>query len=234
MRDSDAVVASEDTSSEQPADEPEPPPAPEESATAEPAPVDSSDAPTADAAVAEAIVPYLDKALIALQQGDFAGADEAFGQAGDEPMGKAAAERLARWQELSTYAKGFADYRGQALEAVRSGVEYEIDGKVVGIVEIDDEKIIYRLAGKNKTVSRSRIPGKLLLAIVTGWFDENPANQLYLGAFHATKPEPDLAQAREAWQQAERGGADASSLLPLLDDPVLVKAAGAAGDRDEQ
>jgi hypothetical protein len=234
MRAPDPAAASEDKPAGDPADVPEPPPAPEEPFTAEPTPTKSSDAPMADAAGTEALVPCLEKGLMALQQGDFAGADEAFAQASDKPMDKAAAERLARWQELATYAKGFADYRVQALEAVRSGVEYQIDGKVVAIVEIDDEKIMYRVTGRNKTVPRSKIPGKLLLAIVTGWFDENAANHLYLGAFHATKTEPDLTQAREAWRQAERGGADASGLLPLLDDPVLVKAAGVAADRDDQ
>jgi type IV pilus assembly protein PilB len=108
-------------------------------------------------------------------------------------------------------------------------VEYEIDGKRVGIVEIDEAKVIYRFAGKNKTVPRSRIPGKLLLAIVTGWFDRKPVNQLYLGAYHATKQEPDLDKAREAWELASRRGADASDLMPLLEDPVLLKAAGRDG-----
>lgn len=216
---SDAAIAV--ASDNPPADPPEPAPAAEE-----PAPAEPSEAATMDEADAEAIVPLLKKALAALQDEQFDDADDALGQAGDEAMSKPAAERLAQWQSLVTYARGFADLRDKALAAARPGLEYEIDGKRVAIVEIDDTKLIYRFAGKNKTVSRSRLPGKLLLAIVTGWFDRKPANQLYLGAYHATKPEPDLEKAREAWQLAEQGGADASELLPLLDDPVLVKAAG--------
>jgi hypothetical protein len=204
-----------------PADPPEPAPAAEE-----PAPTDSSESATMDEVDAEAIVPLLKKAFAALQVERFDDADDALGQAGDEATSKPAAERLAQWQSLVTYARGFADLRDKALAAARPGLEYEIDGKRVAIVEIDEEKVIYRVAGKNKTVARSRIPGKLLLAILTGWLNRKPANQLYLGAYHATKPEPDLEKAREAWQLAERGGADASELLPLLDDPVLVKAAG--------
>lgn len=215
-----SAVASEDP----PADPPEPPPA-----AAEPAPSDSPDAATMDEDDNESLVPLLKRALDALQDERFDDADDALGQAGDEAMGKTAANRLAQWQSLVTYSKGFAELRDQALAAARPGLEFEIDGKGVGIVEIDEAKVIYRVAGKNKTVPRSRIPGKLLLAIVTGWFDRKPANQLYLGAYHATKPRPDLDKAREAWELASRRGADASDLLPLLDDPVLLKAAGREG-----
>jgi hypothetical protein len=208
-----------------PAEPPAEPPVPA-SAAEEPTPTETPETAVTDEADAEAIVPFLERALAFLQDEQFDDADDALGQAGDEAMGKAAQDRLANWQALAAYSKGFADFRDKALAAARPGLEYEIDGKRVAIVEIDDTKLIYRFAGKNKTVSRSRLPGKLLLAIVTGWFDRKPANQLYLGAYHATKPEPDLEKAREAWQLAEQGGADASELLPLLDDPVLVKAAG--------
>jgi hypothetical protein len=62
------------------------------------------------------------------------------------------------------------------------------------------------------------------MKIVTEWFDENPANDLYIGAYHATKEEPDLDKARASWKQAQALGADASLLLPLLEDPVLTAA----------
>ncbi len=213
---------------EPPAESPTEPPAPTPAAE-EPEPTATPETAAADEADAEAIVPFLERALAFLQDERFDDADDALGQAGDEAMGKTAANRLAQWQSLVTYSKGFAELRDQALAAARPGLEFEIDGKGVGIVEIDEAKVIYRVAGKNKTVPRSRIPGKLLLAIVTGWFDRKPANQLYLGAYHATKPRPDLDKAREAWELASRRGADASDLLPLLDDPVLLKAAGREG-----
>jgi hypothetical protein len=220
VSDAASAVASDNP----PADPPEPPPT-----TEEPVPTEAAEAATPNEADAEAIVPFLERALAFLQDEQFDDADDALGQAGDEPMGKPAANRLAQWQSLVTYSKGFAELRDQALAAARPGLEYEIDGKRVGIVEIDEAKVIYRVAGKNKTVPRSRIPGKLLLAIVTGWFDRKPANQLYLGAYHATKPEPDLDKAREAWELASRRGADPSDLMPLLEDPVLMRAAGRDG-----
>jgi hypothetical protein len=159
-----------------------------------------------------------------LQVGDFAAAQTAVVEAASVAMSKPSRERVERWAELVTFAKGFYGYREKALADVTAGDEYDIGGKKVAIVEIDDEKLIYRSAGKNKTTPRNRIPGGILMKIVTEWFDDNPANDLSIGAYHATKEEPDFEKARASWNQAQALGADASLLLPLLDDPVLTAA----------
>jgi hypothetical protein len=144
-------------------------------------------------------------------------------QTGGRSSGSAARKRLESWQQLATYAKGFMDYREKALAAVKPGDEFDVKNQKVGVVEVDDEKFIYRSAGGNKTVPRDKIPAGIVLAIVMQWFDSNPANDLYLGAYHLAKPEPDLTRAREHWERAEAAGADASGLVPLLDDPVFAK-----------
>jgi len=135
----------------------------------------------------------------------------------------AVGQRIDSWQQLATYAKGFMDYREQALAAVKPGDEYDVKNQKVGVVEVDAETFIYRSAGGNKTVPRDKIPGGIVLAIVMQWFDSNPANDLYIGAYHLAKPEPDLTRAREHLERAEAAGADASGLIPLLDDPVFAK-----------
>ena len=137
--------------------------------------------------------------------------------------GDDAKQRVASWKLLATYYKGFLDYREKALAAVKPGNEYDVKNQKVGVVEVDDEKFIYRTAGGNKTVARDKIPAGIVLAIVMQWFDANPANDLYLGAYHLAKPEPDPERAREHWQQALAAGADASGLLLLLDDPVFAR-----------
>jgi outer membrane biosynthesis protein TonB len=159
-----------------------------------------------------------------LHKGDFTAAQTAVVEAASVAMSDSSRERAERWAELVTFAKGFDGYREKALADVTAGDEYDIGGKKVAIVEVDDQKLIYRFAGKNKTTPRNRIPGGILMKIVTEWFDDNPANDLYIGAYHATKEEPDFEKARAAWNQAQALGADASLLLPLLDDPVLTAA----------
>jgi hypothetical protein len=142
---------------------------------------------------------------------------------GGRASGSAARQRLESWQQLAVYSKGFMDYREKAMAAVKPGDEYDVKNQKVGVVEVDADTFKYRSAGGNKTVSRDKIPAGIVLAIVMQWFDENPANDLYLGAYHLSKPEPDLQRAREHWEKAQAGGADASGLMPLLDDPVVAK-----------
>jgi hypothetical protein len=139
---------------------------------------------------------------------------------------KREADRIAGWQQLVEYSKGFLDYRDQAIDAMKSGDEYDVNGKKIAIVEVNDTEVVIRVTGMEKRWDRGSLPTAVELAIVTSWFDANPANMLYLGASYIARPEPDLEKAKEHWSKAMIGGANASLLLPLLDEPVLVESLG--------
>ncbi|MFM7291492.1 MAG: hypothetical protein ACKO6B_09690, partial [Planctomycetia bacterium] len=153
-----------------------------------------------------------------------AGIVELLEHASGQARGPDAKKRVARWRTLDTYRKGFLDCRRQALAAVKAGDEYDVKGRKIAVVEVDDKVFTYRENGQNKTWATADLPAGLVLAIVTSWFDARPANDLSLGAYHFTKQEPNAVLAREHWEKAAAGAADASSLLPLLDDPVFTRA----------
>lgn len=205
---------------------PPPPNAPPPPAASDPVPMPQPQTPAASAPPVEEN-PQLERELravaAALHAADYDAAGAASEAAAAAAMTPAGRTRAEQWAELVTFARGFADYRGQALAAVKAGDEYDVDGKKIGVVELDDERFVYRFAGRNRTAPRDRIPGRIVLAIVETWFDEKPANDLFIGAYHAAKAEPDLDKARAAWERARDRGADASLLLPLLDDPVLAE-----------
>jgi cytoskeletal protein RodZ len=190
-------------------------------------PLDATDAAgdEADAAISQA--------LAAIRDGDFDTADALLASALEGGRSVPAKRRVSDWQTLAQYAREFAGFREKAIAEVRPGNEFDVNGKKVGIVEIDDKKFIYRFQGRNKTTPRNKIPAGIAMAIVTTWFDERPDNHLFLGAYHATKPEPDLAKAREHWERAEKGGINAEPLLRLLDDPALEAGAKASEPTDE-
>lgn len=179
--------------------------------------------PVIDAAV--------EKVFLSLVDSDFESAARALQPAVTARKNRAEAERVDGWQLLVEYAKGFEDYRRQAVAAVKGGDEYDIpkskgDGVMkVGIVDVADGKIVFRVEGQTLEKPLEKLPSNLLSAIVEGWFDDNPANSLYLGAYHITRPEPDLRAAERLWSSAALRGADAAPLLPLLDEPVIRKAA---------
>lgn len=188
------------------------------------------DTPADDETDAEAVIV---SALAALRGGDFDTADALLASGLESGRSVPAKRRMADWQVLAGYAREFAGFREKAIAEVRPGNEFDVNGKKVAVVEIDDKKFIYRFQGRNKTTPRTKIPAGIALAIVTTWFDERPANHLFLGAHHATKPEPDLAKARDHWERAEKGGINAEPLLRLLDDPVITST-GAPDDTAEE
>ena len=193
----------------------------------------TADPPAEDAEGEGEIEGEVTGALAALRLGDFDTADALLASALEGGRNLPAKRRVSDWQTLAQYAQEFAGFRAKAIAAVKPGDEYDVNGKKVGVVEIDDKKFIYRFQGRNKTTPRNKIPSGIALAIVTTWFDERPANHLFLGAHHATKPEPDLAKAREHWERAEKGGINAEPLLRLLDDPALQEGAKASEPTDE-
>lgn len=205
-------------------DEPPPaaPPPDGDDAAMQPAATAPLPGPFDEAAPADPLTPQLTKARGAMAERDFDAAAAAIRAAAEAARGEDAVARVEAWQQLLHYARGFAAYREQALATVTAGQEYDIDGKKVAVVEIDDRKFIYRATGKNTTVPRDRIPGKIVMAIVTAWFDDKPENELFIGAYHATKPEPDADKARASWEAAAAAGIEAGPLLGLLDDAALL------------
>ena len=193
----------------------------------------TADPPAEDAEGDGEIEGAVTGALAALGLGDFDTADALLASALEGGRNLPAKRRISDWQTLAQYAREFAGFREKAIAEVRSGNEFDVNGKKVGVVEIDDKKFIYRFQGRNKTTPRDKIPSGIAMAIVTTWFDKRPDNHLFIGAYHATKPEPDLAKARDHWERAEKGGISAEPLLRVLDDPALQEGAKASAPTDE-
>ena len=222
-------------------DQPEPDVAapPGESAPEAPADGAMDDEPATDEPPAEEVPTdddvdgAIEQALAAIREGDFDTADALLASALEGGRSVAAKRRVSDWQTLAQYAREFAGFREKAIAEVTPGNEFDVNGKKVAVVELDDKKFIYRFQGRNKTTPRNKIPSAIALAIVTTWFDERPANHLFLGAHHATKGEPDLAKARDHWERAEKGGINAEPLLRLLEDRALQEGPGAAEPTDE-
>ncbi|MFM7075381.1 MAG: hypothetical protein ACKO3G_04855 [Planctomycetaceae bacterium] len=183
-----------------------------------------------DADAASAVDGAVSEALAAIRTADFDGAEATLATALAAAEVIPAKRRVSDWQTLAHYAREYDGFRTQALDAVRAGQEYDVNGKKLAIVEVDATKMVYRYQGRNRTSERGTIPAGIVLAIVTEWFDDRPANNLFLGAWHATKPEPDLERARGHFEAAEAGGINAEPLLRLLDDPLLAADSAAEGD----
>jgi len=149
---------------------------------------------------------------------DFDGADAAIEAAGNAGGTR---QRLAPWLAVATSARAFADYSQEALEATRPGNEYVVAGSRIAIVENERNFFIYRSQGRNKKIGRDQIPEPIRLAIVLDWFNDQPSNQIYVGAYRATRNPPALDEARACWEAAKAAGFDVDRLLEWLDDPLV-------------
>ena len=165
-------------------------------------------------AVNAALAPVI--GLLAAQ--DFDGADAAIEAAGNAGGIR---QRLAPWRAVAASSRAFADYSQEALQATQPGHEYTVAGRTIAIVENERTFFIYRSQGRNKKIGRDQIPEPIRLAIVLDWFNDQPANQIYIGAYRATRNPPELAEARTCWEAARAAGFDVDRLLEWLDDPLV-------------
>ncbi len=169
-------------------------------------------------------------AYAALQRREFDTADRAIESAskdvGDDVE---LATRIERWRLLATYARAFEGYRAKAFDSANAGREYEVDGRIFAIIEINPTMFIYRLDGRNVRKPRDEVHPRVEMAVVEGWFagDGRASNFIFIGARWLCSDPPNATRARAAWQQARDGGEDVSNLFALLDDPIIHQ----AGDR---
>lgn len=202
-----------------------------ESVETEPAPAEpvepstKASPPPPDTRKIEAL---LAKSFASIQQQAFDDARKTLAAAKELADDDATRRRVDSFFELAEYSEEFFAYRQKALDAVRPGIEYKIPStngsRLIAIVENTPQELIYREAGKNNRWPRAKIPAAVLTHILREWFDDRPSNRLFIGAYFASKPEPDIAKARAEWGTAQAGGVDVSRLMPLLDDPVIVEA----------
>ncbi len=163
--------------------------------------------------------------LAALRSGDLPAARQS-ANAADSAVGDDTAlrDRTARWRLLVDYAAELENHRQQADASAAKGREYEIDGHIIGIVELTPETFAYKTAGRTTRGPRSALPRAIERAILADWFagDGRAANHIFLGIDRLLEPRPDLAAVRGEWDTALRGEPATAPLMPLLDDPLVV------------
>ncbi len=175
------------------------------------------------ARAAEFVNSSLQDAFDALKREEFDKADRAIEAASQYARDDFdAGTRVERWRLLAAYARGYADYRARAFRAASAGRDYEIDGRLIVVIEVTPANFTYRLAGRNYTVARKTMSPVLEVGVVEAWFagGAKAANHFFLGARWLCKEPPNLTRARTAWQKAADGGEDAAPLMALLEDPI--------------
>ena len=136
------------------------------------------------------------------------------------PAQLAALERL---EQLKLYAEAFDMQLRQAIQGLEGGSEIKISNTtVLAVVEVKQDSLILRVAGRNRTYLIDELKPGIAVAIIKQSYDLNAAStSAMLGAYVGTlrtADEEDLAKATRYWQDAINKGAKLTELAKILKD----------------
>jgi hypothetical protein len=179
----------------------------------------------ADARLIESVARTITDAAEAFRSHDYAAAEKAL-EAAEESAGEEAepAMRVERWRLLLDYARQLDDHVATALASANQGREYTIGDRTIVIIEIGPQGYAYKEAGATRRGPRASLPRVVERAILKAWYDGDPrpSNGIFLGVHRLLDDDVDLDRVRQEWQQALAGEPATASIMPILDDPVLV------------
>jgi hypothetical protein len=160
----------------------------------------------------------LDDIRAALAQRDLAEAKTKLQQAAAIKQPAAFVTQVERLSLLQQYIADFlksVDEGGRTLQ----GTEELLIGETrVAVVEYAAGRLVLRVAGENKRYTLQDMPPKVALTLASRVLKADaPQNKVFTGAFLAMDAKGDRTMAREAWDDARRGGIDVSALLGELD-----------------
>lgn len=178
----------------------------------------------ADAPLIESVARTITDAANAFRSHDYAAAEKAL-EAAEESAGEEAepAMRVERWRLLLDYARQLDDHVAKALASANQGREYTIGDRTIAIIEIGPQGYAYKEAGATRRGPRASLPRVVERAILKAWYDGDPrpSNGIFLGVHRLLDDDVDLDRVRQEWQQALAGEPATSSIMPILEDPVL-------------
>ncbi len=129
-------------------------------------------------------------------------------------------EEWSRLDLLIGYVDGFWNAVRESVKGLQVGDELKIGNTSVSVVEADQNSLTLHRPGRNERYPLATMPGGIAFMLADRWYDKNnPANKIYLGAFHAVDPSGNPEEARRLWEAATKSGASAADLMPILDGP---------------
>jgi len=163
----------------------------------------------------------LSAAFTAMVEGNLTAAKNSLQTAESKAGQSSARSRVRAWVELLHYVSEHQALKDRALNDLKPGSELAILSGTIEIIESTPTRLIFSCKGTTQTVDREKISEQIIEAALDDRVNEHPSERLAVGAYHLTKQPPDRATARQFWETAAAGGADASPLLSLLSDPVI-------------
>jgi hypothetical protein len=205
------------------------PAAPLNDAVAEPPPLETADSATPQPADLAALEAALKEARAAVLARKYDTAIEQLNRLASVPKTPDQQALCDRLNLLAQYAQNFQSALSEAVADLRAGDEIELaESTVVGVVEVQGDRITFRSQGRNVTRAIDDLPPGLAVAIADRWLAKNdPVSLVVKGAFLVARQnakESELAKAREWWSEAAGAGFDLGDLPKVIDDSYELQA----------
>lgn len=173
---------------------------------------------TASAEEVAAVSRALRAARAALAVRDLATAQEQLDQATLEATAPDTLAQVERLELLTRYVEGFWEAARGTLAKLQVAEEIKIDDEVASVVEVSQEGLTLRVAGRNREYTLATLPPKIALYLARRWLaPDDPASDVAVAAFLMTDPKGDRQEARRLLQSAAAGGVNVKPLLAELD-----------------
>lgn len=199
---------------------PEPKPAPKPAPPSEPKP-EPKPAPAVRPTKAEAmaLAKHLASARTAISEQQYDVAGEELTKAEQVAKMPEHLERVERLKRLNHYAQEFRRALRESVKGLKGGQPITVKSTVVAVVETfpNEDRIILRVAGNNRTYTFDGLPIGLAVAIADLWLDQKDPTSLFIKSCYvlAHKSATDDMRAKgQTWLD------EAQSKIPQIVDPV--------------
>ncbi len=125
---------------------------------------------------------------------------------------------VARLEELNHYVKEFWRSVDEAYSNLKPSTTIRIGNAEAAIVDVNENVLVLKYFGTNRTIAREDMPSGLAMAIANNWFTDDPANKVVKGALQLVDPNGRPEETRRLWQEAQAAGVDVEDLMPVMDD----------------
>ena len=131
--------------------------------------------------------------------------------------------KLARLIEVKGLVKQFHDRLVESATGMDGGASFKVGtSTMIAMIEANQQQVILRVAGQNKTYQYSDLPVGLAAALADMKLEgSDPVSRVVKGAYvavHRSSTPEQLQMAKSWWEEATLGGADVKHLMPFLTD----------------
>lgn len=158
--------------------------------------------------VSPPILPFLEKALAALERHDTQSARQILSTASAQAQTDVDKAKIIRWLSLCDVVDEFWRVMGQIVSRLEPLTVISVAETEIVVVETSSQSLTIRAAGQNRTYALREIPAALVKELARRSFGQTPQSKVVLAVYLAVEPKGDRELSRRLLLEAMGAGVD--------------------------